>query len=518
MKLTAQPQALSPRAALLFVNGFRALLLLVLFSLSLINGDSGLALIEGGPHFYLWSSVYLLLIGIWYLLREGSLGDTLQLTLAIAADIAMMVWLMAMNDGVRGGFGLLLLPYLAAAGLLSTGRYALFYASIATLMLLSYAGFERLLGNASQADLSFSALLSAAGFITAIATWQLGRLARASEALAAQRGGEIANLNHLNELILQSQRDAVAVLDEAGHLHQFNRQAERYFSQLQRGQLMPELLPLVQRWRDNGYPALSTFVQHNVRGRQLVGRLVPVPVPDGQLRGVVLFMRDMADMAEEAKRVKLAALGRLTANIAHEIRNPLSAISHAGDLLAEDETDPARQRLLRIVQDNARRINGMVEDVLTLGRRDRVKTETIDLPSFIAQLLEQFALVQPQAAGAIACQLPDPCKLAFDRGHLAQVLSNLLANAWRHGSQGRGSVRLEAGTAEHHLILRVIDDGPGVPEAEQSRLFEPFFTTESTGSGLGLYIARELAEANDARLEYTPPGGVFRLICRLAHD
>ncbi|XLM22225.1 histidine kinase, partial [Chromobacterium piscinae] len=207
---------------------------------------------------------------------------------------------------------------------------------------------------------------------TAIATWQLGRLARASEALAAQRGGEIANLNHLNELILQSQRDAVAVLDEDGHLYQFNRQAERYFSQLQRGQLMPELLPLVQRWRDNGYPALSTFVQHNVRGRQLVGRLVPVPVLEGQLRGVVLFMRDMADMAEEAKRVKLAALGRLTANIAHEIRNPLSAISHAADLLAEDEDDPARRRLFGIVQDNARRINGMVEDVLTLGRRDRV--------------------------------------------------------------------------------------------------------------------------------------------------
>ncbi|WP_199181075.1 sensor histidine kinase [Chromobacterium alticapitis] len=518
MKLTAQPQALSPRAALLFVNGFRALLLLVLFSLSLVRGDSGQPLINGGPHFYLWSGVYLLLIGGWYALRRSSLGDTLQLTLAIAADIAMMVWLMAMNDGVRGGFGLLLLPYLAAAGLLSTGRYALFYAAIATLMLLGYAGWGRLQGDASAVDLSFSALLSAAGFVTAIATWQLGRLARASEALAAQRGGEIANLNHLNELILQSQRDAVVVLDEDGHLRQYNLQAERYFSRLQRGQLLPELVPLVQRWRQNGYPALSTFVQQNVRGRQLVGRLVPVPVPEGQLRGVVLFMRDMADMAEEAKRVKLAALGRLTANIAHEIRNPLSAISHAGDLLAEDEADPARQRLLRIVQDNARRINGMVEDVLTLGRRDRVKTETIELRAFVAQQLEQFALVQPQSAGAIACQLPEQCRLSFDRGHLAQVFGNLLANAWRHCSQRQGAVRIEAGSAENHLILRVIDDGPGVPEAEQSRLFEPFFTTESAGSGLGLYIARELAEANDARLEYTPPGGVFRLICRLAHD
>ncbi|OHX13419.1 two-component system sensor histidine kinase NtrB [Chromobacterium sphagni] len=515
---TGQPQALTPRAALLFVNGFRALLLLVLLLMSLLPSSDGLSLIEGGRHFYLWSGVYLLLIAMWFLLREGRLGHTLQLTLAIAADIAMMVLLMAMNEGIRGGFGLLLLPYLAAAGLLSTGRYALFYAAIATLMLFGYAGMEHELGLSHTADLSYSALLAAACFVTSIATWQLGRMARASEALAAQRGGEIANLNHLNELILQSQRDAVVVLDEEGHLRQFNLQAARYFSGLQRGQLLAELLPLVRRWQLNGYPALSTFVEHSVRGRQLVGRLVPVPVPEGELRGVVLFMRDMADMAEEAKRVKLAALGRLSANIAHEIRNPLSAISHAADLLAEDEADPARRRLMRIVQDNTRRINGMVEDVLTLGRSDRVKRESIALSPFMAELLEHFTMAQPAAAGVVACRLPDGCKLRFDRGHLSQVLGNLLANAWRHSSRRPGAVQLQASVAEDYLILRVIDDGPGVAEAEQSRLFEPFFTTESAGSGLGLYIARELAEANDARLDYSPPGGVFRLTCHLAYD
>ncbi|WP_434635188.1 two-component system sensor histidine kinase NtrB [Chromobacterium sp. CV08] len=518
MRPTGQPQALSPRAALLFVNGFRALLLLVLFLMSLLSGSDGQSLIAGGPRFYLWSAAYLALVAGWFLLRDGRLGHTLQLTLAIAADIAMMVLLMAMNDGLHGGFGLLLLPYLATAGLLSSGRYALFYAAIATLTLFGYAGVEYQMGAARSSDLFYSALLAMACFMTAIATWQLGRMARASEALAARRGGEIANLNHLNELILQSQRDAVVVLDEGGHLRQFNLQAERYFSRLQRGQLLPELLPLVQRWRENGYPALSTFVEHSVRGRQLVGRLVPVPVPDGELRGVVLFMRDMADMAEEAKRIKLAALGRLTANIAHEIRNPLAAISHAGDLLAEDEADPARQRLLRIMRDNSRRINGLVEDVLTLGRRDRVKRESIELAPFLAQLLEHFTMAQPEAAGAIRCELPDGCKLLFDRGHLAQVLGNLLANAWRHGSRRPGSVRLQAGVAEDCLILRVIDDGPGVAEADQSHLFEPFFTTDSAGSGLGLYIARELAEANDARLDYSPPGGVFRLIGHLAYD
>ncbi|OWY41015.1 histidine kinase [Xenophilus sp. AP218F] len=508
--------ALTPRTSLLFLNGFRGLLLLVLLVMSLIRGGDGLALIDNGPGFYLWAGGYLLIIAAWSLLRDGRVAHALQLTLGIALDIVMMVWLMALNDGVRGGFGLLLLPYLAVAGLLSNGRYALFYAAIATLMLLGYDAANSALGGAVSADWSYSAMLASTGFVTAIVTWRLGRMARASEALALQRGDEIATLNRLNELILQSQRDAVVVLDMDGRARQFNRQAERYFPGMARGEPLPELFPLLERWRRDGCPAMSTFVEQNVRGRQLVGRLVPLR--ENQLPGVALFMRDMADMAEEAKRIKLAALGRLTANIAHEIRNPLSAISHAADLLAEDEADPARQRLTRIVQANARRINGLVEEVLSLNRRDRIRRETLSLPAFVQETLEQFGMAEPTAARAIACHAPADVRVAFDRGHLAQILGNLLANAWRHSSRQPGAVSVDVGAIAETAFLRIIDDGPGVSEANQSHLFEPFFTTESTGTGLGLYIARELAEANDARLDYCPPGGVFRLSCHKAYD
>ncbi|WP_019103404.1 sensor histidine kinase [Chromobacterium haemolyticum] len=510
------PTPLTPRSGLVFINSFRAALLLVLLTMSLFANREGESLVAGGKAFYLWSGVYAALIGAWFLLRNGRLAHTLQLTLAIAADIAMIVLLMGINDGVRSGYGILLLPYLAVAGLLSSGRYALFYASIATLILLSFVGVEQYLGIGRGSDFYYSALLATAGFITSIVTWKLGRVARDSEALATRRGGEIANLNRLNELVLQSQRDAVVVLAPSGLLRQFNNQAARYFGAMRRGHPVPELLPLVERWRHNGCPPNPSFIDRNIRGRQLVGRMVPVLVGDDH--ALLLFMRDMADMAEEGKRVKLAALGRLTANIAHEIRNPLSAINHAADLLAEDETDPARQRLIRIVQGNSKRINHMVQEVLALNRRDRIKPEPIRLQPFLDELLDHFGVVEAAAAGAICCVYQaQAAAVQFDRGHFGQILNNLLANAWRYSSKQPGAVRIEVGEVENHLTIKVMDDGPGMSEDAQARLFEPFFTTESAGTGLGLYIARELAEANDARLDYCPPGGVFRLICHKAY-
>ena len=510
---------LSPRKALAFVNGFRAIMLLVLLFMSMLQGSEGQRLVDGGGHFNLWAVVYGCLIASWFALRDGKIAHTLQLSLAIVADILMIVWLMGMNGGVKSGYGMLLLPYLAVAGLLSSGRFALFYASIATASLFGYVGYEHVRSHmlfGSTNDLFQTGLLSLAGFVTSVVTYQLARVARESEELASRRGGEIANLNRLNELVLQSQRDAVIVLDETGTVRQFNAQAVRYFPSMQRGILLPELSPIVERWRINNHSPMPVFVERNVRGRQLGGRMVPILA--GDLRGVVMFLRDMADMAEEAKRIKLAALGRLTANIAHEIRNPLAAISHAGDLLAEGAEDPATQRLTRIVRDNAKRINGLVEEVLMLGRRDRVKTETIKLSQFLADFLDQFGMAQPDAAGRILTIFHSTDSIYFDRGHLGQILSNLVGNAWRHSSRVHGAVCIEINHVETQVLIRVMDDGPGMSEDAQLHLFEPFFTTESTGTGLGLYIARELAEANDARLDYIPPGGVFCLSCHLAYE
>jgi two-component system sensor histidine kinase PilS (NtrC family) len=198
----------------------------------------------------------------------------------------------------------------------------------------------------------------------------------------------------------------------------------------------------------------------------------------------------------------LAALGRLTANIAHEIRNPLSAISYATELLREEHGDAKQLRLLQIVLDNTQRINQIVQDVMQLNQRDRVQSETFDLDVILHVFVEEFNLAERLNTGVIVLAGVPGIEVSFDRGHLRQVLWNLCRNALRYGSKLPGSMMLAVVANDGRTTLSVQDDGPGVPLEHQGKLFEPFFTTASDGTGLGLYIAKELCEANGVQLEY----------------
>jgi two-component system sensor histidine kinase PilS (NtrC family) len=188
--------------------------------------------------------------------------------------------------------------------------------------------------------------------------------------------------------------------------------------------------------------------------------------------------------------------------MAHEIRNPLASISHAAELLAEEESDPLRLRLARIVHDNTLRLNHLVTEVLELGRRDRATPEIIVWPDFIGGFMEEFVLHDNSAAKRVRVVDGNAPGVLFDRRHLHRVLWNLLNNALRHASQAEGAVRLKVRTASAgRVALHVVDDGPGIAPELRGQLFEPFFTTHASGTGLGLYIARELCEANNAHLE-----------------
>lgn len=451
-----------------------------------------------------WIWLYAGLITVAVLLPRLRLPLTWALTLTLCGDILLLVIFMQHYGGVQSGFGMLLLPFLAVAGMLVSPRIAAFYAALATL-----AVFGSVLWSAAGVlparELFQAAMLATAGFVTAAVTSLLGSKARASEQLAAARSSELASLNRLNALVLQALREAVVVLDESGQVQHFNSRAERVFGRVQRAATLPELEPVLRRWRQQGCPAHAQTLDMNVRGQQLLGRMLPLAV--GEVRLVVIFLQNVADLAAEAQRIKLTALGRLTANIAHEIRNPLAAISQAAELLGEDAADEGSRRLAAMVHANSRRINHLVEEVLQLNRRDRVKPEQIALRPFLLALVDNFLLANPSAVGGIATRIPQDLPVRFDRGHLQQILTNLVSNGWRYSSQAPGAVSIEVDAES----IRVRDDGPGVDEQAQSRLFEPFYTTESTGTGLGLYIARELAEANGAELNYQGPGGCFVL-------
>jgi two-component system, NtrC family, sensor histidine kinase PilS len=241
-----------------------------------------------------------------------------------------------------------------------------------------------------------------------------------------------------------------------------------------------------------------------------------VPIGMGDPAPAVVFVQDVGRVRQQAQQMKLVALGRLTASIAHEIRNPLSSIGHAADLLDEDLGQrEGEKRLLEIIRSNVFRLDRIVEEVLYLNRRDRANPEAIDTATYLQNFANQFCLTDKVPAGVIDLEVRTRQRLWFDRQHLDQILWNLVRNAWRHGNKEPGSVRIVVGpaAAPGRLAIDVHDNGPGVARDHQGQLFEPFFTTAAQGTGLGLYIARELCEGNGARIEYVdnPSGGQFRI-------
>jgi two-component system sensor histidine kinase PilS (NtrC family) len=243
-----------------------------------------------------------------------------------------------------------------------------------------------------------------------------------------------------------------------------------------------------------------------------------LPVGTDKPGGTLIFLEDASTATQQAQQLKLASLGRLTASIAHEIRNPLGAISHAADLLAEaPELSTADQRLTTIIKNHTGRINAIIEDVLNLGRRDKSHSELFELTPWLREFSEEFLRGEGEVSDAIAWHCDEPqLQCYFDPNHLRQILTNLCQNGLRHAS-GTDNPRVElisGSLNEEWGYLDIIDHGPGIAEEQRGNIFEPFYTTESSGTGLGLYIARELAICNQAQLRYLPgkdTGSRFRL-------
>jgi two-component system sensor histidine kinase PilS (NtrC family) len=241
-----------------------------------------------------------------------------------------------------------------------------------------------------------------------------------------------------------------------------------------------------------------------------------LPVQREGFGGAVVILEDMQRAQVQAQQVKLAALGRLTANIAHEVRNPLSSISYAAELLQEGEQVEGQARLFNIILDNAFRLNSIVLDVLQLNRRDRVQKEAFNLAEHLPYFLENLQHSESFTPAIVEVDVHADCIVHFDRGHFDQILWNLCRNALRYCQRQTGSVKLRARCSEDaRTELEICNDGATIPPDLLQRLFEPFFTTSVGGTGLGLYIARELCEANGAKLEHKSgkeEGTCFRII------
>lgn len=528
--LSPQPMLLTDTywRSMRYFNLYRLVIAGLLVSIPFIVRESDWSPLYGTLAYFRFAVGYVLFaIGMAALaaMRRPRFGR--QVTLQAIGDISFIVMLMHAAGGVRSGLGLLLVMAIVGAALVSHGRLALFYAAIASIALLLEQSTQLLSGSDRYDDYSQSVMLSLSCFATAWLAYTLGKRMRQSEALASQRGVDLENLSQVNQLIIQDMQDGMLVVDEKFLLRHHNASAEALLgitssnSTTTLDACAPEVADQLRTWIGKEHENRSGMARLVFHGKEL--RLRFQPIGADRRHGAVIFIEDWSRVQAQARQMKLAALGGLTANIAHEIRNPLSAISHANQLLQEEENlDPTFKRLLRIIDDNTLRLDKIVQDVMQLNRRDRMQQEEIHLIDFVHEFRDQFCLTEHIPHMGIKIEInEDAASTLFDRHQLHQVLWNLCRNGWRHSKQQAGSLnlRLEKAVRKGEVMLEISDDGPGVPPEAVARLFEPFFTTEKTGTGLGLYIARELCEANGAGLRYVESieGARFRIYLKNQH-
>jgi two-component system sensor histidine kinase PilS (NtrC family) len=498
-----------------YFNLYRLSLALALVMISLVLGDSDLFKPGADVDFNRTAIAYLLCAALLLLgIRARWPGFQIQLTAHIVCDIVFVILMINASNRLASGLGLLLVISIASGGLVGSGRLALLYAALASIAVLLQHGFSLLSGGGNGSDNFLQiGVLCMGYFATGLLAHTLTRRALHSETLAAAQAQELALLNRINALAIENSPDGILAINADGSVRHANPRALSLLHAappLSRrtalSEFAPQLLDALQHCREGLPLAETTLVTPHARLRV---RCIPLDV------NTVLILEDLTQTEQAAQRMKLAALGRLTANIAHEIRNPLSAISHAAQLLHEDATDAATMRLIELIEKNSRRLDKLVEDVMSLNRRDRLHPQAIT-PATLDALLNELLETEEIPADAVIVDMHINAPFCFDPDHLRQILWNLLKNAWRHSRQQPGSVRVTLSDAAPYLYLDIRDDGAGIAADLQPRLFEPFFTTDSRGTGLGLFLARELCEANDATLTLLPRavGARFRVTLR----
>jgi two-component system, NtrC family, sensor histidine kinase PilS len=484
--------------------------------------------LESGPNqeFLFWASCYLAMALVLQFVFE-TLGVAYfeQVVCHMVADSILLTLLMGASGGAASGLGMLIGISIVWGSFLTDGRGAVPFAALASLLVLAQQGHGWMRGEQPGHDFTHAGLLGGVLFAIALLSHALARRIGASLALAEQRGVDLASLARLNDFIVQRMRSGVLVLSPAGRIELANRSAEALLGVEQlAGQrkiewLLPELVKPLALWRRDASQS-THLVRPASRSTDLLVTLTELEA--GRGGAVLMFLEDAAAMRQRAQQLKLASLGRLTASIAHEVRNPLGAISHASQLLREvPNVNIETACLIRIILEHSQRVNGVIESVLGLGRRESPILQSFALlpwlEQFASELRERFALVPGQV---LVHGEPALIEVQMDPGQLRQVLWNLSENALRY-SRGTPALELRAGvkSLSDCPYLDVIDHGSGIPKDIEDRVFEPFVSKNSTGgTGLGLFIASELCEANQASLSLqanSDNGCCFRI--RFAH-
>lgn len=424
--------------------------------------------------------------------------------LLIFTDIIFITLLMHAAGGVGSGIGMLLAISVAAGGLLIGGRCAMLFAAMATLAILSEQIYAIETQEFNTASLNYSGMLGVSFFTIVLLSYMLTKRSEQSTILEKQNAITIARLEELNRYIIQHLQSGVMIVDERQNIQLFNQATLRLLDLAllpeHFGAISPDLQQAFNLWLSN--PDQDFAIIRARSGNEFQVRFSMLKVYGQRLH--MLIFEDIALYNQRLQQSKLASLGRLTASIAHEVRNPLGAISHAAQLLSEAPYLQSQDfRLLEIIQNHSRRVNKIIEDVLKLSRRNPLQKQRISLDAWVPAYLDEQRLCFGENAEKFILIFNVRKLMAhFDPGHLKQIMDNLCENALQYGRPDLGNILLLVDRVQDAPCIKVIDNGPGVAEDELQHLFEPFFTTSRKGTGLGLYISRELAELNQAELGY----------------
>jgi two-component system, NtrC family, sensor histidine kinase PilS len=469
---------------------------------------------------YLSVSYSLFAIGALLVCQHRIIRFQLLATGLAFIDILFLGCLLFGAGGVSSGLGLLISIAVAGNSLLlaRSGLFALLlYAIVITIsaeVILFLTSKDYLIDFMQLGLLTFSYV--AIGLIVYV----LAQRASIHRDLADRRADDLERLGQLNGLIIEKLNAGILVIDSKGYCHLSN-QASRQLLHLETDCKQAHIKDISEELTDHWWhwqmdsvrqqQSHATFFTDNNLSVQMIA------LGEGAFQGFVFFIEDTTDLSQQAQQMKLASLGRFTASIAHELRNPLGAIAHAAQLLQESSAlQKEDSGLVDIIVSHGERMNGVIKNILQLSRRKETITETIDLSDWLPRFIDSYQCLAPEPLDIqLEINAPSPI-VHIDGSQLQQILTNLVDNGLRHSKQhaSTASVIVHVTVTDGAIHIDVIDQGPGVPPEAVPHLFEPFYTTERLGTGLGLYIAKELCEANRARLQYIPQelGACFRLL------
>lgn len=424
-------------------------------------------------------------------------------------DIIVMV-VFIYTIGYQSGLGILLSAPIALLSILVPGRLGIFFAAVASCMLLVLSIVGYVYENQPNVSTFFTTGMYGVGFFaTALTAWYFVNWVRSSELLAKSRGKELESMQRLNEYILGRLQYGVIYVDADLRIKVINRAARQFFNQLNNSTVLTlrdcsqalyqKYAQFLSKKKRTGLTSAQTILEKPYL------QVFFFPTSSVMQPEVLIILEDMGVIAQQAQQLKLASLGQFSASIAHELRNPLGIISHAAQLIGEsNQLNDEDRRLAELVINNCSRMNAVIQNVLLVSRRQHAKMETIELTQFLKQIKHEFCLTNQCE---IVLNIPQNKRktVVFDKSQLEQILVILCDNTMQHGRDERGEVHITISVKHQrkNIILLFCDTGIGIPAEIRNNIFEPFFTTSITGSGMGLFIAKDLCEINQSRLSLT---------------